>query len=126
MGWVPVSILGLSLVVSAVIGVGLSEASSAWSVAADLGCADAGSSQPQAGVRKETCSYHGNTIVILSLSHGQHAFYPRDLPDNVVIGPRGKDVVIGCESREDCVTIQKQLGGHLTSGPTLGLSLVVG
>jgi hypothetical protein len=37
-----------------------------------------------------------------------------------------KDVVIGCERREDCVNIQQKLGGDLTSGPTLGLSLVVG
>jgi hypothetical protein len=77
-------------------------------------------------VSKETCSYHGNTVVILSLSEGRHALYPPDVPNTLVIGPSGKHVVIGCESRVDCVKIQQMLGGNLTSGPTLGLSLIVG
>ena len=90
-----------------------------------MGCEHVSSSHPQAGVSKETCSYHGNTVVILSLSKGPHALYPPDVANNFIIGPTGKDVVIACESREDCVKIQQKLGGDLSSGPTLGLSLVV-
>lgn len=96
------------------------------SVADELGCEHVTTSHPQAGVSKETCSYNGNTLVILSLSKGPHALYPPDVPNTFIIGASGKDVVIGCERREDCVKIQQKLGGALTSGPTLGLSLVVG
>jgi hypothetical protein len=64
--------------------------------------------------------------VIMTLSKGSPTLYPPDLPDNFIIGPPGKAWVIGCHRRDDCVTIQRQLGGELTSGPTLGLSLVVG
>ena len=52
--------------------------------------------------------------------------YPPDVPDTLITGSREEDVVIGCQSREDCVQIQQKLGGDLTWGPTLGLSLVVG
>jgi hypothetical protein len=34
--------------------------------------------------------------------------------------------VVGCQRRDDCVAIKRQLGGDLTSGPMLGLSIVVG
>ena len=85
-------------------------------------------SHPQAGVYEETCSFHGDTIVILTLSKGPHALYPPLLPDNFVMGPSGhaKAWVVGCQRRDDCVTIKRQLGGDLTSGRMLGLSLVVG
>jgi hypothetical protein len=64
--------------------------------------------------------------VILSLSKGQHALYPPDVPDNLIIAPKGKNVVIGCQRRDACVQSQRELGGHLSSGPMLGLSLVIG
>jgi hypothetical protein len=123
---VPVAFLALAVVMSAAVGLRLSNDASARSVADELGCERVSSSHPQTGVTEETCSYHGNVVVILSLSNGQYALYPPDVPNNLIIGPRGKDVVIGCESRQDCVKIQQKLGGDLTSGPTLGLSLVVG
>jgi len=123
---VPVAFLALAVVMSAAVGLRLSNDASARSVADELGCEHVSTSHPQAGVTEETCSYHGNEVVILSLSNGQYSLYPPDVPNNLIIGPRGKDVVIGCESRQDCVKIQQKLGGYLTSGPTLGLSLVVG
>jgi hypothetical protein len=109
-----------------VIGLSISKDISARSVADELGCEHVSSSQPQAGVSKETCSYHGDTVVILSLSKGPHALYPPDVPNNFIIAPDGKDVVIGCQRRDDCVKIQRELGGDLNSGPMLGLSLFIG
>jgi hypothetical protein len=122
---VPVSLLALAIVISAAIGLSLSNNTSARSVADELGCEHVSSSHPQPGVSEETCSYHGDTVVILSLSKGPHALYPPDVPNNFILAPEGKPVVIGCQSREDCVLIHRQLGGDLNSGPMLGLSLVI-
>jgi hypothetical protein len=126
---VPVVLLSIATVVSAVLGLSLSHgASTPPSIADQLGCQKGTSSQPQAGVEQETCSYHGDTIVILTLSKGPHALYPPLLPDTFVMGSSGNATawVVGCPRRDDCVTIRQQLGGDLTSGPMLGLSLVVG
>ena len=119
----PVLVFTLAVATSAVIGLDLSHGGSAQEVAHELGCEHIVSSHPQAGVAKTTCSYHGGTIVIFSLDPGPHALYP---PDNVIIGPAGKDWVIGCSRRDDCVMIRRELGGELSSGPMLGLSLVIG
>jgi hypothetical protein len=125
---VPVVLLSIATVVSAVIGLSLSHGASTRSIADQLGCQEGTSSHPQAGVEQETCSYHGDTIVILTLSQGPHALYPPLLPDNFVMGSSGDATawVVGCQRLDDCVTIKRQLGGDLTSGPMLGLSLVVG
>jgi hypothetical protein len=125
---VPVALLSTATVVSAVIGLSLSHGASTRSVADQLGCQEGTSSQPQAGVEQETCSYHGDSIVILTLSTGPHSLYPPLLPDNFVMGSSGNGTawIVGCQRRDDCVTIKGQLGGDLTSGPMLGLSIVVG
>jgi hypothetical protein len=125
-GLVPVLLLASAVVISAVIGLNLSHGGSGRDVADELGCEPMSSTHPQPGVSKTTCSYHGGTIVVLSLSKGTHALYPPDLPDNFIVGPAGNDWVIGCSHRDDCVKIQRELGGDLSSGPTLGLSLVIG
>jgi hypothetical protein len=127
-GLVPVLLLAISTAVSAVIGLSLSDGASTPSVADRLGCHEGRSSHPQAGVEQETCSYHGDTIVILTLSKGRHVLYPPLLPDNFIVGPLG-DVnawVVGCQRRDDCVAIKRQLGGDVTSGWVLALSLLVG
>jgi hypothetical protein len=123
---VPVTLLALAVASSAVIGLRLSKDSPARSVADELGCEHISSSHPQSGLSKETCSYHGDTIVILSLSKGRHVLYPPEVSQNFILAPEGKAVVIGCPSRDDCVKIHRQLGGNLNSGPLLGLSLVIG
>jgi hypothetical protein len=127
-GLVPVLLLSISAAVSAVIGLTVSHGASTSSIADQLGCHEARSSHPQAGVEQETCSFHGHTIVILTLSKGRHALYPPLLLDNFIVGPSGvvKAWVVGCHRRDDCVTIKRQLGGDLSSGWVLGLSLVVG
>jgi len=127
-GWLPVTLLGLALVVSAAIGLSLSHAASTSSIADQLGCQEGTRSQPQAGVEQETCAYHGEKIVILTLNKGPHSLYPPLLPDNFVMGSSGGGTawVVGCQSRDDCVTVKRELGGDLTSGPMLGLSIVVG
>jgi len=122
----PVALLALAVVISAAIGLHLSNDDPARSMAEQLGCAHVSSSHPQAGVSKETCSYHGDTVVILSLSKGPHALYPPDVLDNFILAPAGKDVVIGCQRRDDCVMIQRELGGDLNDGPMIGLSLLIG
>jgi hypothetical protein len=65
-------------------------------------------------------------VVILSLSKGPHALYPPVLPDNVIVRPEGKYMVIGCQRRDDCVAIQGELGGYLAAGPLIGLSFAGG
>jgi hypothetical protein len=127
-GLVPVLLLAISTAVSAVIGLSLSHGASTPSIADQLGCDEGRSSHPQAGVEQETCSYHGDTIVILTLSKGPHVLYPPLLPDNFIVGSSGTVTawVVGCRRRDDCVTIKRQVGGDLTSGWVLGLSLVVG
>lgn len=124
----PVLLLSIATAISAVIGLSLSHGASTRSIADQLGCLEGRSSHPQAGVEQETCSYHGDMIVILTLSEGPHDLYPPLLPDNFIIGSSGnsKAWVVGCQRRDDCVTIKRQIGGDLTSGPMLGLSLVVG
>jgi len=76
----------------------------------------------QAGIRV------GAKIVILTLSKGPYSLNPPLLPDNFVMGSSGGETawVVGCQRRDDCVAIKRQLGGDLTSGPMLGLSIVVG
>jgi hypothetical protein len=127
-GLVPVALLGVALVVSTLIGLHLSDTQSGDSqtIADRLGCVEIATSHPQSGVTKELCRYQGDTIVILGLGKGGHALYPPDLQDHVLIGSGGKPVVIGCSVRDDCVDIKRRLGGNLTSGPMLGLSITVG
>lgn len=122
----PVTLLAVAVVAGAVVGLSLDVDSSARSVAQELRCAHIRSTHPQPGVREDTCSYHGHTIVILSLGKGTHSLDAPTVPDDFIVAPEGKAVVIGCQRREDCVTIHRQLGGDLSSGPMLGLSLVVG
>lgn len=126
-GLVPVLLLSISAAVSAAIGITLGHGASTRSIADQLGCREASSSHPQPGVERETCAYHGDTIVILTLGKGRHALYPPLLPDNFVVGPSGvaKTWVVGCRRRDDCVAIRRQLGGDLTSGWVLELSVVV-
>ena len=121
----PVLLLAVAVVISAVIGLSLSDGATR-SIAEELGCEHVSSSHPQAGVDKQTCSYNGDMIVILTLSKGEHTIPPPDMPDNILLGTSGSVWVVGCQRHDDCVKIQRTLGGHLSSGPLLGLSLVVG
>jgi hypothetical protein len=124
-GLVPVLLLALAVVTSAVIGLNLShgKSPSPRDVAAELGCEHIRNSRAQqAGVSKTTCSNHGGTIVIVSLSKGPHTLYP---PDTYIIGPAHKAWVIECSRHDDCVKVQREFGGWLNSGPTLGLSLLI-
>jgi hypothetical protein len=122
-GVLPVSVLALAVALSAATGLRLSRAAPERSVADEIGCEYVSASRPQAGVSQETCSFRGNTVVILSLTRGPHAL--QDVPDNLALTPEGKPVVIGCQRRADCVLIHRQLGGELRSGPMLGVSVVI-
>src|SRR3954453_22253547 len=105
-GWLPVTLLGLALVVSVGIGLSLSQGASTRSIADQLGCHEGTRSHPQPGVEQETCCFHGDTIVILTLSKGPHALYPPLLPDTIVWGSSGPAAawVVGCQGRTDCGT----------------------
>jgi hypothetical protein len=119
----PVLVLSAAVAISALIGLSLSHRTTR-SIAAEVGCRQVSTSHPQAGVESQTCSYHGDTLVILTLSKGSHVLPSLDLPDNVIIGTAPGMWIIGCQRRDDCVKIQRQVGGTLSSGPLLGLSLV--
>jgi hypothetical protein len=124
MGLGPVLVLSVAVVISALIGLGLSHHTSTPKIADELGCEHISSGTSSTGVSQETCTYHGDRIIIWSLSRGSNKVYPVRWVDNGLVGPKW-DWVIGCADRDDCVAIHDQLGGQLLGRDWLGISVDV-
>ena len=116
----PLLLVTVAGVISAVVGLSLSHQPP--DVADQLGCTHISRSHPQPGLSRTTCSYDGDRIVIMSFGTGTFSFYG-DLGDYLVLGPSGTPWIIGCQRRDDCVDVQREVGGRLTPGPMPGLSL---
>ena len=117
----PVLLLSLAVVVSAVIGLNLSDASSSQ-VADRLGCRHISSGTSETGVSQEMCAFHGVRIVIWSFGPGPNVVYPLSWTESAVQGPTW---IVGCGNADDCVTIRGRLGGKLLGPAWMGSSVEV-
>jgi hypothetical protein len=119
-GLAPVLVVSLAAVISAAIGLGLSDDASPRSVADELGCHHVSSGTSATGVSQEICTYHGDRIIIWSFGRGSNVVYPVGWMESGVEGARW---IIGCANAEDCVAIRDRLGGRLLTTSWLGTSI---
>jgi hypothetical protein len=119
---VPVLLLSVAVVISAVIGLKLSHDGSSRLVADELGCKHISSGTSATGVQQEICAYNGDRVIIWSFSRGSSVVYPVNWMKAGVEGPKW---IIGCANAEDCVAIRSSLGGQPLGHASLGSSIEV-
>ena len=121
-GLAPVLVVSLAAVISAAIGLGLSDDASPRSVADELGCHHVSSGTSATGVSQEICIYHGDRIIIWSFGRGSNVVYPVGWMESGVEGPTW---IVGCGHGADCLGIRGRLGGRLLGGAWLGSSVEI-
>lgn len=106
----PVLLLSAAVVISALIGLDLSDRASTRGIADQLGCTPISRGTSATGVTREICNYDGDRIIIWSFSRGSNVVFRPSWVANGVVGPAW---IIGCADVVDCVAIRHRIGGQL-------------
>jgi hypothetical protein len=113
MGFVPLLLLSIAVVIGASVGLKLGQNPSSQAVADQLGCTHITQGLSATGVKQDACTYKGDRIIVWSFSRGLNTVEPVGWMRSGVEGPTW---TIGCEHSEDCAAIHRRLGGqHLDS-----------
>ena len=87
-------------------------------------CQATGTTHTQTGVQEQVCLYNGHKIILWTLQKGPNTIYPPGWAQTIVMGTPDRWIA-GCARLDDCEAIQSTFGGDLSSGPVLGVEIIV-
>ena len=100
------------------------QAATAAKIIHGLPCQATGTTHTQTGVQEHVCLYNDHKIILWTLQKGPNTIYPPGWAQTIVMGTPARWIA-GCPRLDDCEAIQSTFGGDLSSGPVLGVEIIV-